>query len=448
MQQDLTRGNLFRAMMRFSIPYLIASFLQTFYGLADLFITGRFCGVESVTAVSVGSQVMHMITVIIVGLAMGTTVTISYAVGRGERKSVPGLIGNTIVVFAIMAALMTAGLLLGLSGILQLLQVPEESLAPAHSYLLICFAGIPFITAYNVLSSIFRGLGDTRTPMIFVAIAGVINVGLDILLIGPMGFGAAGAAAATVISQALSVLMAAAAFQKVSGGIRLSRRDFHCSRPQAGKILSIGVPIACQDGLIQVSFLIITAIADSRGVTIAAAVGVVEKLISFFFLVPSAMLSTVSAVASQNAGAGRHDRSRQALHYGIAVGVIFGLAIFLLCQFIPDRLVSPFVSGDAEVVRYGSQYLRSYSFDCVVAAVHFCFSGYFCAYEKSVYSFLHNVISIFTVRIPLAWAASVYFPDNLFPMGLASPAGSAMSVILCLLFYEFGFRRKRKENAV
>jgi Na+-driven multidrug efflux pump len=284
--------------------------------------------------------------------------------------------------------------------------------------------------------------------MIFVAIAGVINVGLDILLIGPMGFGAAGAAAATVISQALSVLMAAAAFQKVSGGIRLSRRDFHCSRPQAGKILSIGVPIACQDGLIQVSFLIITAIADSRGVTIAAAVGVVEKLISFFFLVPSAMLSTVSAVASQNAGAGRHDRSRQALHYGIAVGVIFGLAIFLLCQWIPDRLVSPFVSGDSEVVRYGSQYLRSYSFDCVVAAVHFCFSGYFCAYEKSVYSFLHNVISIFTVRIPLAWAASVYFPDNLFPMGLASPAGSTMSVILCLLFYEFGFRRKRKENAV
>lgn len=431
-------------MFRFSGPYLIASFLQTFYGLADLFITGQFNGAAEVTAVSVGSQVTHMLTVIIVGLAMGTTVSISHEVGAGDNKRAARCIGNSVTVFAVFAAAATVLLLLLVHPILAALQTPEESVSSASQYLSICFFGIPFITAYNVISSIFRGLGDTKRPMIFVAIAGVLNIGLDTLFIGPMHMGAAGAALATVIAQACSVVMALFSLKKYDTGIHLSREDYRPDAWTTRRILGIGAPISLQDGLIQVSFLVITSIADSRGVEIAAAVGIVEKIISFLFLVPSAMLSTVSAIAAQNAGAGKHERGRKALFMGIRVCVLFGAVVFLLCQFLAPQIVGLFVHNEPAVVRYGAQYLRSYSLDCMFAGVHFCFSGYFSAYGKSLYSFFHNILSVLTIRIPGAYLASVFYPDNLYPMGLAAPMGSLLSDAVCILLYR-SFQKKNRQ---
>ena len=436
MQKDLTRGNLFGKMMQFAVPYLIACFLQTFYGMADLFITGQFNGAAAVSAVAVGSQVMHMLTVVIVGLAMGTTVCISRSVGAGSKKQAAGFIGNSAVLFSIFAALLTVVLLLGTNGILKLLAVPPEALAQARQYLIICFIGVPFITAYNVVSSIFRGLGDTKSPMVFVAVAGLINVGFDYILIGPMGMGAAGAAIATVGSQAFSVFIALLYLLKGKEAMQLGRRDFIPDGQYMGQLLGIGVPVAFQEGLIQVSFLVITAIANSRGVNVAAAVGIVEKIISFLFLVPSSMLSTVSAVAAQNAGAGLHDRGRQALKYGIAVCVSVGLAVFIICQFASEAIVGLFVTSEPEVVRLGGQYLRSYSLDCAIAGIQFCFSGYFSAYGRSQYSFIHNIISILLVRIPGAYLASVLYPDTLYPMGLAAPMGSLLSSVICIFLYK------------
>ena len=299
MQKELTRGSLFVKMVEFAIPYLIACFLQTFYGMADLFITGQFNGAASVSAVAVGSQVMHMLTVVIVGLAMGTTVCISRAVGAGSDKEVSGFIGNSVTLFSAVSAACTILLLVSTEGIIRILAVPAEAVPQARQYLIICFAGVPFITAYNVISSIFRGLGDTRSPMIFVALAGLINVGFDYLLIGPLGMGAAGAAAATVGSQAFSVVIALFYLLRGKNGISVLKRDLLPDSRFMGQLLGIGVPVAVQEGLIQVSFLVITAIANSRGVDVAAAVGIVEKIISFLFLVPSSMLSTVSATAAQ-----------------------------------------------------------------------------------------------------------------------------------------------------
>ena len=435
MQKDLTQGNLFGKMMQFAVPYLIACFLQTFYGMADLFITGQFNGAAAVSAVAVGSQVMHMLTVVIVGLAMGTTVCISRSVGAGVKKHTAGFIGNSAVLFSGFAAVLTILLLVCTGGILRLLSVPAEALVQARQYLIICFIGVPFITAYNVVSSIFRGLGDTKSPMIFVAIAGLINVGFDYILIGPLGMGAAGAAIATVGSQAFSVVIALLFLLKGKESIGVSRRDFIPNRDYMGQLLGIGVPVAFQEGLIQVSFLVITAIANSRGVNVAAAVGIVEKIISFLFLVPSSMLSTVSAVTAQNAGAGKHERGRLALRYGIAVCVSVGLAVFVTCQFASEGIVGLFVVNEPDVVRLGGQYLRSYSIDCAVAGIQFCFSGYFSAYGKSQYSFIHNIISIATVRIPGAWLASVLFPETLYPMGLAAPMGSLLSSVICVFLY-------------
>ncbi len=445
METDLTKGRLLPLMLRFSVPYLISCFLQTFYGLADLFIVGQYTEAATITAVSVGSQVMHMVTVVIVGLATGTMIAISHSLGAGKKEEIAKIISSSILYFAVIAAAATFLLMLFVNGIMALLLTPQEALAQTRQYLLICFAGIPVITAYNVISGIFRGLGDTRRPMYFVAAAGVINIVLDYLLIGRMGMGAAGAALATVAAQICSVLFALAAIRKKESGIRsgcqnLRWNDLMQQKDTIRKIAGIGAPIALQDGLIQISFLAITAIANDRGIDVAAAVGIVEKVISFMFLVPSAMLSTVSVTAAQNAGAGRHDRSRQALRWGVSICVIFGLAMFVLCQFLSPQIVSLFVNHEERVVQLGGQYLRAYSLDCVFAGIHFCFSGCFTAYSKSVYSFIHNIISVAAVRIPGAYLASAIFPATLYPMGLAAPMGSLLSAIICVIMFRLGRR--------
>ncbi len=442
MKNDLTQGNIVKLMMRFSLPFLFSCFLQTFYGLADLFITGRFNGAEVITAVSVGSQVMHMLTVVIVGLATGSVVLISRCIGAGDMKGAKQAIGNTILVFTVFAAALTLILLILTRQILSALSVPEESLKQAGSYLLICFLGVPFITAYNVISSIFRGLGDTKSPMIFVAAAGLVNILLDYILIGPCGLGAAGAAFATVLSQAASVAFALIFLRHSGTDLRLSKQDLRYESSVTGKLLKVGVPIAIQEGFIQISFLVITVIANRRGVDVAAAVGIVEKIISFLFLVPSAMLSTVSAMAAQNAGAGLHERGKKVLFAGTAICVCIGCIFTVAAQFAAEDMVALFAKNEPEVIRLGGQYFRSYVSDCIFAGIHFCFSGYFSAYQRSWISFLHNAASILLVRIPGAYLASVYYPDNLFPMGLAAPAGSLLSALICVCFFLYIEKRQ------
>ncbi len=445
MQINLTEGNLLKVLARFSVPFLVSSFLQTFYGLADLFITGRFNGADVITAVSVGSQLTHMLTVIIVGLTMGSTVFIGRAVGEKDDERLEYGIGNIIVLFAGFAVIATAVLLIFTDSIVALMETPAEAVQETEYYLAICFAGVPFITAYNVIASIFRGLGDSRSPMYFVIIAGVINVLLDILFIGPFDMKAAGAALATIIAQAISVLTGVISLVRKNRGFRLHRDNFRLNRRVLSDVIRVGVPVSLQDGLIQVSFLVITIIANSRGVMTAAAVGIVEKIISFLFLVPSAMLSSVSAIAAQNAGAGKHQRSRQSFRYGIIITVMFGLIAAGFCQIFAEQTVALFSSAEPQVIRLGGQYLRAYALDCIFAGVHFCFSGYFCAYSRAIYSFAHNIISIMLIRIPGAYLASVMFPDTLYPMGLAAPAGSLLSVAICTALYIM-MQRKQTGN--
>ncbi|MEE0954590.1 MAG: MATE family efflux transporter [Eubacterium sp.] len=448
MQKDLTKGPVFKVLLVYSLPYLLACFLQTFYGMADLFITGMFNRADAISAVSIGSQVMHMLTVMLVGLAMGSTVSIGRAIGAGDREDAAHITGNTVTIFAILAAGLTVVLLLANGAIIRVLSTPAEAVADAQNYLMICFAGVPFIIAYNVISSIFRGIGDTKSPMIFVAVAGILNVFLDLLFIGPFGMRAAGAALATVISQAFSVLFSLVYMRRLvqkgkrgeqagvnSGlGFELCRRDFRPESQTVKRILGIGVPISLQDGFIQISFLVITVIVNRRGVVDAAAVGIVEKVISFLFLVPSAMLSSVSAIAAQNAGAGMHERGLKTLKYAIGIGLASGAVFTVIAQFASAGVVGLFTSEE-EVIRAGSLYFRAYVFDCMFAAVHFCFSGFFSAYGKAGYSFLHNILAILLVRIPGAYFASVLFPNTLLPMGMAAPGGSLLSDIICLIIF-------------
>ena len=435
MQKNLTTGSVFRNIIFFSLPYLLSYFLQTLYGMADLFIIGQFEGVASTTAVSVGSQVMHMLTVMIVGLAMGSTVSIGQAVGGNRQREAAVCVGNTVTMFMGLSLVLTAVLLAASGHIVAVMSTPQEAVAGTRAYLTICFMGIPFITAYNIISSIFRGLGDSKSPMYFIAVACAANIGLDYLFMGALRMGPAGAALGTTLSQAISVAVSLAVILRRGSGLSVRKQDFRPLAPVMGKLLKIGVPIAIQDGFIQISFIVITVIANRRGLNDAAAVGIVEKIISFLFLVPSSMLSTVSALGAQNMGAGRMDRARKTLGYAIAMAAGFGLAVSVLMQFLAEPMVALFTDAGqgtgAQVVRLGGQYLRGYVLDCLFAGIHFCFSGYFCACGKSGLSFLHNSIAILLVRIPGALLASAYFPDNLFPMGLATSMGSLLSVLIC-----------------
>ncbi len=434
LEKNLTNGSVLKNIAYFSLPYLLSYFLQTLYGLADLFIIGQFEGVASTTAVSIGSQVMHMLTVMIVGLAMGSTVCIGQAVGAGDKKRASAAIGNTVTLFMLLSVVITALLLALVRPIVSVMSTPAEAAEGTRAYLTICFIGIPFITAYNIISSIFRGLGDSKSPMIFIAVACAANIALDYIFIGVMGLGPAGAALGTTLSQAISVVFSLTVILRRKSGISLERRDLHPQRDTMGQLLRIGIPVAAQDGLIQIAFIVITVIANRRGLDAAAAVGIVEKIISFVFLVPSSMLSTVSALCAQNIGAGKQARAEQTLRYAIIIAASFGVIIALLTQFISEQAVSLF-TPDAVVITLGGQYLRGYIWDALFAGIHFCFSGYFCACGRSEISFIHNISAIALVRIPGVYLTSKLFPDTLFPMGLATAAGSLLSVIICVIAF-------------
>ena len=440
MERNLTSGSVFKNIVYFSLPYLLSYFLQTLYGMADLFIIGQFEGVASTTAVSIGSQVMHMITVMIVGLAMGSTVVIAQAIGGGDKKKASQTVGNSVTLFLGLAIVLAVVLVTLVSPIVSVMSTPAEAVDGTKLYLTICFIGIPFITAYNVISSIFRGLGDSKSPMCFIAVACVVNIALDYLFMGYFHLGPAGAALGTTMSQAFSVVLALTVIVKKQSGITLQKSDLRPQKAVMGQLLQIGIPVALQDGFIQIAFIVITIIANQRGLNDAAAVGIVEKVIGMLFLVPSSMLSTVSAISAQNIGAGRHERAAKTLRCAILICVLFGAAVVVLVQNSAESIVAMFDRSPA-VVLAGGQYFRGYVWDCIFAGIHFCFSGYFCAYGRSDISFLHNMLSIVLVRIPGSYLMSALFVSTLLPMGFAAPAGSLLSVLVCLI--AFGWLRRR-----
>lgn len=442
MTKDLTERSLIKNIAVFSLPFLLSYFLQTLYGMADLFIVGQFNGASSISGVSIGSQVMHMITVMLVGVCMGTIVTIGRYVGLHEEKSVSKVIGNSITLFAVISAVLLIVLLVMKNTIVTIMGTPTKAVNETGSYLFVCFLGIPFIVAYNVIASIFRGLGDSKTPMFFIAVTCIVNIVMDYFFIGILGLKATGAAFGTIIAQAFSVAVSLFAIYKKKL-ITVKKEDLKLDKRYYLPILKTGVPVALQDGLIQISFLIITVIANARGVEVSAAVGIVEKIISFLFLVPSSMLSTVSTIASQAIGANKKELAIRTLFTCMTIGGSIGLAVAIALQFVAEPVLGLF-TNEENVIALGSTYIHSYVFDCVIACCQFCFSGFFVACGYSSLSFIQNIVSIIVCRVPGAYLASVYFPDTLFPMGMAAPMGGVLQICICVYF----FRKLRKEGKI
>ncbi len=440
--KNLTEGSIMGNVASFAVPYMAAYFLQILYGLADLFIVGQYCDVDSTTAVSNAAQVMYMLTVVVIGLAMGTTVRIGRAVGARDERQVAHIIGSTFVLFLLLSVILCFVLFLLRSQIVTLINTPVEAVEEATDYLAITFIGIPFIVCYNIIASIFRGMGDSRTPMFLIGLTCVENILLDYFFIGFLGMGAMGAAMGTTISQMCSVLISVLVIRKHRSIMKVSKNDFCWDSQTISEILKIGVPVAMQDGFIQVAFLTITVIANSRGLYDAAAVGIVEKSIGLIFIIPSAMLSTVSTISAQNIGAKQMKRAKTTMKYALYITMTYGVLIGIVLQFVPETLVRLFTNNE-HVIHAGGEYLRGYAWDAALAGMHFCFSGFFTALGLSIISFSHNIASIILVRIPLSYWTCIAYPTTLYPMGLAIPAGSLLSVLICMIVYWRLFKNGR-----
>lgn len=445
MPVDRTNGSVIKNIMLYVLPYLFSYFLQTLYGMADLYIIGQFNSTVEITAVSIGSQIMHMVTVMIVGLAMGTTVIVGQSLGAKDNRRISAVTGNSFTLFLILSVVTAVVLFALADSIVGLLSTPMEAKGSTGEYLRICFLGIPFITGCNIISAIFRGLGDSKTPMIFVSAACLLNIVLDYLFLGYFGLGAKGAALGTVVSQIFSVLLSLYFIKKSWKNVTPVKEDYRLRKNAFVPVVKIGIPVALQDGFIQVAFIVITVIVNRRGLVDAAAVGIVEKIICFIFLVPSSMLSAVSALAAQNLGAGKSKRAERTLAYAASICFAFGFAVAIVFQFVAEPVVALFDSNPS-VIKSGGEYLRSYIADTMFAGIHFCFSGYFCALGKSWISFMHNTISILLVRIPGAYLLSLYFADTIYPLGFAATGGSALSSIIC--FAAFLILRRNGTNKI
>lgn len=438
---DLTKGSVPKVLMQFAMPYLLANVLQALYGGADLFVVGRFDDAASVAGVAIGSQVMQTVTGIILGLTAGITVLIGIATGARDEKKAAATIGSAVWLFAIIGAVLTLLMTVWHDTIATAMHTPPEAMTDTRHYLLICSLGIPFIIGYNVVFGIMRGLGDSRSPLYFVALACVINIVLDFVLVGGCHMRAAGAATATIASQGISFAAALCYLHRKGFRFPFTRRDIRLNGILSKRIIKLGTPIALQDALINISFLIITVIVNRMGVTASAALGVVEKLIVFAMLPPVAISSAVAAMTAQNYGAGLTDRMNRCLKSGIGMALVFGTAFCIYSQFLPETLMSIF-TNDVPVIELGAEYLHGYSIDCIIVSFVFCINSYFSGQGNSLFPMVHSLIATFLFRIPLSWIFSHIAPTSLFPMGFAPPLATMVSLAICLWYLKIWQKRQ------
>ncbi|MBM6807182.1 MATE family efflux transporter [Bacteroides caecicola] len=437
---DLTQGSVPKVLLRFAMPFLIANVLQALYGGADLFVVGQYDDAASVAGVAIGSQVMQTITGIILGLTTGTTILIAMGTGAKDDRKVAATIGTSVYFFTVTGIILTLVMVLFHRPIAALMHTPEEAMADTLHYILICSAGIPFIMGYNVVCGILRGLGDSKSPLYFVGLACIINIGADFLLVGGFGMRAAGAAIATVLSQSISFLTALWFLHRRGFHFEFTRRDIRFHKDLSRRIVTLGAPIALQDALINVSFLIITVIVNQMGVIASASLGVVEKIIIFAMLPPTAMAAAVATMTAQNYGAGLIQRMSRCLYSGIGISLVFGVSVCVYSQFLPETLTGIF-TNDPAVIEMAAGYLRGYSIDCVMVSFVFCINSYFSGQGNSWFPMIHSMIATFLFRIPLSYLCGQLDPTDLVLMGYAPPLSTLVSLLICFWYLK---RNKRK----
>lgn len=431
---DFTKGKIFPSMLKFSLPLIAAIVLQALYGAVDLMIVGQFGNPSSVAAVATGSHIMQTITGIITGFTMGITVIIGRFIGSNESEKVGAVVGNVAIIFSIFAVVVTIFMMSLSSVFTRLMQVPAEAFTKCVNYILICSAGSIFIIAYNVISGIFRGLGNSNLPLLFIAIACVVNIAFDLLFVGLLKMDAEGAALATVLAQAISVFFSLLMMKKKKDKLHLSKQNFRLDKHLSGKIFKIGAPIALQDGLTNVSFLIIHSFINAMGVAESASVGIAEKLFVMLAIIPMAYMSTLATIVAQNDGAGLKRRSNIALIECMAISFIFGLATFFFTHFGGDILAKIFTT-DEDVIYQTIQYLNTSGYEYLIVSVMFCLLGYFNGKGKTIFVMAQGLISTFLFRIPLAYHFSHVDNSSMYLIGISIPVSAGVALVLCMIYF-------------
>lgn len=436
---DFTQGSILKKLCRFMLPVLGALILQAAYGAVDLLVVGRFGSTSGLSAVSTGSQVLNLVTFVVTQLAMGVTVLIARYIGEKREKEIGAVLGGAAVVFTILAGCLFVLLVLFARPISVLLQAPQEALALTASYVRICGCGILFIVAYNVLSAVFRGLGDSRSPLLFVLVACLVNVAGDLVLVAGLRLDAAGAALATVLAQAVSVGCALAILRRKKLPFTFRKSDVRLNE-QCRRFLAIGLPLALQEFLTQLSFLALCAFVNRLGLAASSGYGVASKIVSFVMLVPSALMQSMASFVAQNIGAGNVKRAKKSMFTGIAVGVAFGIVMFALVLLKGDVLAGLF-STDAEVVRRGFEYLRGFAPETIVTAVLFSMVGYFNGSNQTLWVMIQGLIQTLLVRLPLAYYMSIQPNASLTKIGMSAPVATVVGIVLNIGFFLYLNRR-------
>ena len=439
-----TEGAILPKLLKFMLPVLFAMFLQAMYGAVDLLVVGQFGATADVSAVSTGSQIVMTLTNLIVSFSMGITVAVGQKIGQKEPDTAAKIIGTGLTLFTAAGILFTGISVIGASALAKIMQAPPEALVVTSRYIRICGAGYLVITAYNLLGSIFRGLGDSKTPLIAVGIACVLNILGDLLFVAVFHMGAAGAALATVISQFISVVISFFIIRRTQLPFTFRRSYMKPQKRHALTIIRIGTPIALQDFLVGISFLVMLAIVNRLGVIASAGVGVAEKVCAFIMLVPLAFMQSMSAFVAQNHGAGLPQRAQKALKSGISVSFAFGFVMFLLTFFRGDLLAGIF-SNDAQTVIAAWDYLKAYAIDCLLTCFLFCFIGYYNGIEKTKFVMFQGICGAFLIRIPAAFLMQHFGNGSLFLIGLATPCSTVVQIFMCFAAF-FRFRKESEHN--
>ena len=430
---DFTQGNILKKLVAFMMPVLGALILQAAYGAVDLLVVGRFGSTSGLSAVSTGSQVLNLVTFVVTQFAMGITVLIARYLGEKRPERIGAVIGGGTVVFTMMSVVLFIAMVGFARPISVLMQAPAEAVDLTASYVRICGAGIFFIVAYNLLSAIFRGLGDSKSPLLFVLVACIVNIIGDLVLVAGLHMDAAGAAIATVTAQALSVVFAVMLLLKKDLPFAITKKEFRLN-PQCRKFLKIGLPLALQEFLTQISFLALCAFVNRLGLEASSGYGVACKIVNFAMLVPSSLMQSMASFVSQNIGAGKKKRAKQSMFTGIGVGLAVGCVVFVLVLFKGDVLCSAF-STDAAVIRNGFAYLKGFAPETLVTAILFSMVGYFNGNNKTVWVMTQGLIQTLLVRLPLAYFMSIQPNASLTKIGLAAPVATTVGIVLNVGFF-------------
>ena len=431
---NFTEGAILPKLLKFMLPVLFAMFLQAMYGAVDLLVVGRFGTDNDVSAVSTGSQILQTLTNLIVSFSMGITVAVAQRIGQNRPEEAARTVGTGLVIFAITGVVFTVISVLGAGGLAKIMQAPEEAYDLTKSYIRLCGGGFIVITAYNLLGSIFRGLGDAKTPLIAVGIACAFNIVGDLVFVSKFHMGATGAALATVLAQLVSVTISFFIIRRTKLPFEFHRSNLKLESNYAINIIRIGSPIALQDFLVSVSFLVLMAIVNKLGVTASAGVGVAQKVCAFIMLVPLAFMQSMAAFVAQNYGAGHTDRAVKALKSGIAVSLIFGIVMFFVAFFHGD-ILSGIFSNKPDTVAAAWDYLKAYAIDCLFTCFLFCFVGFYNGIEKTEFVMVQGICGAFLVRIPVAFFMQKTGGGSLFKIGLATPCSTVLQIIMCFIAY-------------